>query len=64
MTDEEMAARTQERQAQEKKPRIPGVRRGTHRRRARAVGMHMSTFWAANDADRRMMHEISKAGRR
>lgn len=47
-----------------KPKKIPPVRRGTHRRRARAIGMHMSTFWQADQADREIMYQLSRAGRR
>lgn len=47
-----------------KKVKIPPVRRGTSRRRAKAGGMHMSKFWAMSAEDRQMTHAISKAGRR
>jgi len=40
------------------------VRRGTHKRRAKALGMHMSTFWQQSDADRKILYELSKKGRR
>lgn len=39
------------------------VKRGTHRRRGRAIGMHMSTFWQMDAEDRQIVHAISRAGR-
>lgn len=46
------------------KPKIQPVRRGTGKRRARAIAMHMETFWAMSKEERQMAYEISKAGRR
>jgi hypothetical protein len=46
------------------KIKIPAVRRGTSRRRAKAGGMHMSTFWQQPEEERQMIHAISRAGRR
>lgn len=45
-------------------PKIPPVRRGTNKRRAKARGMHMSQFWSMDEGDRALTYAISKAGRR
>jgi hypothetical protein len=45
-------------------PKIPAVRRGTSKRRAKARGMHMSQFWAMDPAERQITYQISRAGRR
>ena len=41
---------------------IPGVRRGTSKRRARAVGMHIGDLARQDQETRQVWHEISKAG--
>jgi hypothetical protein len=66
MTEEERIARVREIEAGEARARqpIPPVRRGTHKRRAKAGGMHMATFWAMDAADRELTYALSKAGRR
>lgn len=47
-----------------KAQKIPPVRRGTSKRRARAGGMHMGTFWKMDEAERQLTYAISRVGRR
>lgn len=47
-----------------RKTKIPGVRRGTSKRRAASLGQHMGQFWQMEDADRAILNQISERGRR
>ena len=47
-----------------KTQRIPGVKRGTSKRRAAVVVSDMNAFWNLPDEDRQMLHVVSRGGRR
>lgn len=43
---------------------IPGVRRGTTKRRAKAIGMHLGDLARQDEETRQVWFQISKAGKR